>query len=864
MNLYYTSKERELISAAKKGDEKKTKLLLTDISLDVQFYDPATSRTALMLACQYDHVSVVRLLAAYDTERHINLQDKPIGKTALMIACELGHVEVVKVLLEHRARVKLKQRTGCTALILAARYGHTDIIRLIIKKSDIDAQNRNGSTALMAAITGGSFVAFYVVQLLLEGNANVNEVDHASRTALNLAVKCNQTDIIQLLKDKGALMEVKNEEREGIAQEKKDAQDTFHKQSTHSTIIHTHASTRPGMTSRISSLFGLRRRKQSDPMDDVQRSLGSRRNIDLLHSRSLIGLDERNTQRRTGGDLTNNIVHFEVPFGKPIEDVYDGVHDGRILGTGISGTVRLCKHKSTGVQYAVKCLDLDQIESDEGLTQLRMEIGIMCQLDHPNIIRIEEVYESYKDIYLVLELCTGGELFDRLDEQPDCHYSEATCARLVKQMLDAIRYIHSKGIIHRDLKLENFLFIDGSPDSELKLIDFGLSKHFKFGDMHHEAVGTPYTVAPEVLKGCYDERCDMWAIGVITFLLLSGESPFGGFSGPDPLGALRQNILQGFYSFQPREIWTFVSDEAKSFIRWLLVTDPKRRRTAAECQKSNWILNWATKHQPKDKSLNPDVLEALLLFKEYSLMRKLFCGVLSFTLLPNQITTLRKDFHKLDVDGNGDISLTELKKVLLGALKESDLEDLFRAIRVRNSTSNSINWHDFLAAGISSVADLDDRNYKLAFNRLDSDHTGYITFDNIMDLLGKDGLGKENELQAMWDEIVFALKARDSRITYDEFVVLMKTTDWKDIPREVESFTRTGDSSIQESIEKIKLHIKPPYDEIPADIRGAAISSIQCKSQSSTSSETTATELSNFSSTHSNDNLSLSGFVALE
>eukprot|EP00957_Ditylum_brightwellii_P149178 11360615-Ditylum_brightwellii.AAC.1 len=102
-------------------------------------------------------------------------------------------------------------------------------------------------------------------------------------------------------------------------------------------------------------------------------------------------------------------------------------------------------------------------------------------------------------------------------------------------MLCAVRYIHSKGIIHRDLKLENFLFSDTTQDAALKMIDFGLSKHFTFGEVMDEAVGTPYTVAPEVIKSCYDERCDVWGIGVITFLLLSGESPFGGCDGVEPL-----------------------------------------------------------------------------------------------------------------------------------------------------------------------------------------------------------------------------------------------------------------------------------------------------------------------------------------
>lgn len=123
----------------------------------------------------------------------------------------------------------------------------------------------------------------------------------------------------------------------------------------------------------------------------------------------------------------------------------------------------------------------------------RSHLSTYClpQLDHPNIVRLEEVYESQSEIYLVQELCLGGELFDRLDEQPDYHYTEAECARLVKQMLSAVRYLHSKGIIHRDLKLENFLFSSTAQDSELKMIDFGLSKHFAYGEVQHEAVGTP-------------------------------------------------------------------------------------------------------------------------------------------------------------------------------------------------------------------------------------------------------------------------------------------------------------------------------------------------------------------------------------
>eukprot|EP00568_Trieres_chinensis_P018934 CAMPEP_0183320092 /NCGR_PEP_ID=MMETSP0160_2-20130417/65354_1 /TAXON_ID=2839 ORGANISM="Odontella Sinensis, Strain Grunow 1884" /NCGR_SAMPLE_ID=MMETSP0160_2 /ASSEMBLY_ACC=CAM_ASM_000250 /LENGTH=1192 /DNA_ID=CAMNT_0025486709 /DNA_START=164 /DNA_END=3742 /DNA_ORIENTATION=+ len=517
--------------------------------------------------------------------------------------------------------------------------------------------------------------------------------------------------------------------------------------------------------------------------DDSVHRRGSLQNPKgVLHSNSVLGLDKMIEDRKGDGDLKTNVVHIEVPFGKPIEEVYEGVHDGPVLGSGISGLVRLITHKSTGVKYAVKCLDLGLVETEEGLQQLREEIYIMCQLDHPNIVRLEEVYESHSEIYLVQELCLGGELFDRLDEQPDYHYTEAQCARLVKQMLCSVRYIHSKGIIHRDLKLENFLFSSNSPDSELKMIDFGLSKHFKFGEVQHEAVGTPYTVAPEVIRGCYDERCDVWAIGVITFLLLSGDPPFGGCGGPEPLMQVRENILRGFFEFEPPEIWDNVSDTAKNFIQRMLVTDPNRRPTAREAQKAKWLKEWANRDRRGkfDNELNPEVVKALVNFKEYSDMRKLLCEVLSFTLLPDQIEDLRREFEKLDTDGSGEISLAGLKQVLmnnagagsLGALTEEEVEDIFNAMRVRK-TETRIHWHEFIAAGLSQCK-VDDRNLKLAFDRLDSDHKGYITFDNVMDLLGNDPSQSEDAMRRMWGDSMEACNCKHARIYYEDFLLLMK------------------------------------------------------------------------------------------
>lgn len=310
---------------------------------------------------------------------------------------------------------------------------------------------------------------------------------------------------------------------------------------------------------------------------------------------------------------------------------------------------------------------------------------------------------------------------------------------------------------------------------------FNVGKHFKYGEVHHEAVGTPYTVAPEVIRGSYDERCDIWAIGVITFLLLSGDSPFGGCGGPESLMTVRSNILRANFSFQPPEVWSIVSKQAREFIKTLLVVDPKKRPTAKEVQKHPWLREWAKRGKEEDDNvLNPNVVTALVNFKEYSDMRKLLCEVLSFTLLPEQIKDLRKEFEKMDTDGSGEISLSALKQVLLteagagslGSLTEEEVEDIFNAMRVRKSETR-IHWHEFIAAGLSQCQ-VDDRNLRLAFDRLDSDHKGYITFENVMDLMGTDVEQSEDAMRSMWGDSMAACNCQHARITYENFLLLMK------------------------------------------------------------------------------------------
>lgn len=203
----------------------------------------------------------------------------------------------------------------------------------------------------------------------------------------------------------------------------------------------------------------------------------------------------------------------------------------------------------------------------------------------------------FASISCQLSTYIGGDLFDRLDEQPNYHYNEDGAAKIIKQIISAVSYLHSKDIIHRDLKLENFLFMNRSkvirPNGEefsdtLKMIDFGLSKHFVQGELQHDQVGTPYSVAPEVILDKetglgYDEKCDVWSIGVLTYLLLSGFTPFGGDCGENPKEMLlvAQRILSGHVSFDDT-VWDCVSTAAIDFIRSMLVLSPEDRPRAAE------------------------------------------------------------------------------------------------------------------------------------------------------------------------------------------------------------------------------------------------------------------------------------------
>ena len=407
-----------------------------------------------------------------------------------------------------------------------------------------------------------------------------------------------------------------------------------------------------------------------------------------------------------------------------------------VLGTGLCGIVRVCIHKQTKNEYALKTLDKRKIKDEVNMKNLKNEIRIMALLGHPNIVRLHEYFESPDKIYLVMELCNGGELLDHLHRQPQQKFVEKTACKLVKSVLGAIRYCHEHSIVHRDLKLENFLFESKSSDAELKLIDFGLSQHFNPSELLSTPVGTPYYVAPEVLSGAYDSKCDIWSIGVIAYMLLSGSPPFHGSTDAETLRA----VQEGNVTFN--KYFNNVSEDAKNFIKTCLTKNPTERPNAEALQKHQWFQ---LLHTDKLEPMSNEIVQRLRRFEKKSALSRLCTEVVAHTLSAPQIKNLRKEFTKLDVHQSGEISYDDLKMVLKssGTFKDEELDNIFINARRGWEHTGNINYHEFIAATISITA-IKDENLKLAFEMM-SNRNGYITAADIQDLLGKDATFAEVE-----------------------------------------------------------------------------------------------------------------------
>lgn len=474
------------------------------------------------------------------------------------------------------------------------------------------------------------------------------------------------------------------------------------------------------------------------------------------------------------GGKPNNVAQARraPSFGKQIQSVLGrktgSIKEvytlGRKLGQGQFGTTFLCVEKSTGKQFACKSIAKRKLTTVEDVEDVRREIHIMHHLaGHPNVIQIVGAFEDALAVHLVMEFCAGGELFDRIVQRG--HYTERKAAQLARIIVGVVEACHALGVMHRDLKPENFLFVSQDEDALLKTIDFGLSVFFRPGETFTDVVGSPYYVAPEVLRKFYGQECDVWSAGVIIYILLSGVPPFW----DETEQGIFDQVLKGDLDFVS-EPWPSISESAKDLVKRMLVRDPKKRLTAHQVLCHPWVQ---VDGVAPDKPLDSAVLTRLKQFSAMNKLKKIAIRVIAESLSEEEIAGLKQMFKMIDTDNSGQITLEELKRGLEKAganLKDSEIVGLMQAADIDNS--GTIEYSEFVAAMLHLNKVQKEDHLIAAFSYFDKDGSGYITPDELQHACEQFGLG-----DAQLDEIIREVdQDNDGRIDYSEFVAMMQGT----------------------------------------------------------------------------------------
>ncbi|KAG6484907.1 hypothetical protein ZIOFF_053432 [Zingiber officinale] len=456
-------------------------------------------------------------------------------------------------------------------------------------------------------------------------------------------------------------------------------------------------------------------------------------------------------------------------MGHPTANLRDLYNLGRKLGQGQFGTTYLCTEVATGKAYACKSICKRKLVAKEDLEDVRREIQIMHHLSgHKNVVTIKGAYEDALYVHIVMELCEGGELFDRIIQRGQ--YSERKAAELTRIIVGVVEACHSLGVMHRDLKPENFLLANKDDDSSLKAIDFGLSVFFKPGQIFTDVVGSPYYVAPEVLGKHYGPEADVWTAGVILYILLCGVPPFWAETQQGIFDA----VLKGVIDFDS-DPWPMISDSAKDLIRRMLCSPPAERLTAHEVLCHPWICENGV---APDRALDPAVLSRIKQFSAMNKLKKMALrttravpAVIAESLSEEEIAGLKEMFHAMDTDNSGAITFDELKEGLRkygSNLKECEIRALMDAADVDNS--GTIDYGEFIAATIHLNKLEREEHLAAAFSYFDKDGSGYITVDELQQAC-KD----HNITDVLIDDIIREVdQDNDGCIDFGEFVAMMQ------------------------------------------------------------------------------------------
>jgi calcium-dependent protein kinase len=441
------------------------------------------------------------------------------------------------------------------------------------------------------------------------------------------------------------------------------------------------------------------------------------------------------------------------------------------LGSGSFGNVYLAQNRYTKEKVAMKIIkkaNKDLLSDGE----IKDEIDILKTLEHPDIVRIIESFNTKDSYVLVTEYCEGGELYDQVKNQ----LSETQIAVIFKQLLSGLAYLHSNNIVHRDLKLENILIqeiekskTNGEELFNIKIIDFGTARIFSNKKKPQSIVGSSYYIAPEVLRQNYNKECDLWRVGVILYMFIVGHAPFDGCDDEEITG----NIQRGVYKKDERR-WKKASKEVKDLIQKLLIYNPKKRLTALEALKHPWF-KLADSNILYDNVPKNEVIECIRNLLTYNISSKLEELVLAYIIhsipRPRQAKSAIKLFKLVNEVGDGKLQKKELKKTLLLFVTEEfldkyDFEEQFWLID--GDKKGYINYEEFLRACLPRKKILTDKILKYAFSYFDPRNTGYITKKKMKSFFGNKV--DDKTFKSIFDEID---SDKDGKLNFKDFKAML-------------------------------------------------------------------------------------------
>jgi len=465
----------------------------------------------------------------------------------------------------------------------------------------------------------------------------------------------------------------------------------------------------------------------------------------------------------------------------------------KVLGNpGQYGVVKEAVSKKTGKKAAVKIVFKWKYKKPK-VTQsffedLRTEVRLMrAASKHLNVIDVHEVFEDISNLYVVMEHCSGGELFDRISSDgvgaPD--FNERKASAVMRQIVSAVYYLHSLGISHCDLKPENFIFVSKRKESNLKLIDFGMAKIVHWRMYHRRMNGTPYYIAPEVLNGHYNESCDMWSIGVIMFIIIFGFPPFHDSTNNPNRSKSDQIIYERVKKgFTPKVKAGYgpwfpadqpVSMACKDLIARLLRSDVAGRMTAEEAMSHPWLLGKTVGGKLKGP-LDADVNRSMKAFHRNCQLQSEILLVLKNCkyLSSHQESAVKKTFQTIDLNGDGLISEDELFQALHAIDNSLTRHDANSIMLTVDANSNGVlEYDELLSSRINRKLISKEERMRKVFRCLDVDSSGTLTAQEIqgalMSIHTDIGIAQCKELLAEAD------KNKDGVIDYEEWITVFRS-----------------------------------------------------------------------------------------